>query len=268
MNTNENAFNEYELKKHSVSELKNLAKTHGITCSNKNKVELIDLLLNKMISTENDVSELNKKHKCLIVSNINNKFLCMPYFKNHEDAVKDILLSENLKQFVPPKQKQKTIYGWIENSSLSGIMPLNTFISQPCGSQQNPDFIVKFVDGSILAIECKSCNSTKPLYNSGGIKPNYFYVFSSQKINKTVTYMGHNIINEKQQKLIDDHIKESRKRDDILNTKLKECDTNGRGVCWYTRAMIGQCGDSKYTNYFTHINKEKDSKSVLEFIKK
>ena len=285
-----NTFNEYdlinELKKLSIPELKKTAKTNGIIgYSNKNKAVIIDLIFKKhnikMETTKNDISEINKKHKCLIVSNINNKLLEMPYFKNyaacgdtskhissHEDAVKDILLSENLKQFVPPKQKQETIYSWIENPLLSDIMPINTFISQPCGSQQSPDFIVKFEDGSILPIECKSSNSTIPLYNSGGIKPNYFYIFSSKILNKTVTYMGYNIINEKQQKLIDEHIKDARKRDEILNTKLKECDTNGRGVCYYTRPMIGQGGGCKYTNYFTHVNKENDCKSILEFIKK
>jgi len=213
-----------------------------------------------------------------IITDINDKFTQMPYYRNYEartgfvhnitsqeDAVKDILLSENLTQF-ETKQPQKVIYEWLNNPELSLIMPVNSYIPQPCGQQQSPDFIVKFIDGRILAIECKSSSSTIPLYNSGGIKQNYFYVFSSKDQNKTVTYMGSDIINDIQQKLIDDHIKDARERDEILNKKLKEYDTNNRGVCYYTRPMIGQSGGHIYTNYFTHKNKEINRKSVIKFM--
>jgi len=213
-----------------------------------------------------------------MITDINDKFTQMPYYRNYEartgfvhnitsqeNAVKDILLSENLTQF-ETKQPQKVIYEWLNNPELSLIMPVNSFIPQPCGQQQSPDFIVKFIDGRILAIECKSSSSTIPLYNSGGIKQNYFYVFSSKDQNKTVTYMGSDIINDIQQKLIDDHIKDARERDEILNKKLKEYDTNNRGVCYYTRPMIGQSGGHIYTNYFTHKNKEINGKSVIHFM--
>jgi hypothetical protein len=174
---------------------------------------------------------------------------------------------KSLTVLTPPTKKN--IQSWIQNSGLSGIMPVNTFMFQPCGSQDSPDFIIKFIDKSILAIECKSIdNNTCPLYNSGGIKSNYFYVFSSKITNQTALYMGYNIITKTQQKLIDEHIEESRLRDEILNKKLRECDTNKRGVCYYTRPMIGQCGGAEYTNYFTHVNREQDCKSVFEFTSK
>ena len=32
--------------------------------------------------------------------------------------------------------------------------------------------------------------------------------------------------------------------------------------------MIGQCGGAEYTNYFTHVNREQDCKSVFEFTSK
>jgi len=215
-----------------------------------------------------------------MITDINDKLTQMPYYRNYEartglvhnitsqeDSVKDILLSENLTQF-ETKQPQKVIYEWLNNPELSLIMPVNSYIPQPCGQQQSPDFIVKFIDGRILAIECKSSSSTIPLYNSGGIKQNYFYVFSSKDQNKTVTYMGSDIINDIQQKLIDDHIKDARERDEILNKKLKEYDTNNRGVCYYTRPMIGQSGGHIYTNYFTHKNKEINGKSIINFMSK
>ena len=119
-----------------------------------------------------------------MITDINDKLTQMPYYRNYEartglvhnitsqeDSVKDILLSENLTQF-ETKQPQKVIYEWLNNPELSLIMPVNSYIPQPCGQQQSPDFIVKFIDGRILAIECKSSSSTIPLYNSGGIKQN------------------------------------------------------------------------------------------------
>jgi len=237
----------------------------------------INIHNNETMKTNND----DLKYQTIkLITDINDKFTQMPYYRNYEartglvhnitsqeDAVKDILLSEKLTQF-ETKQPQKVIYEWLNNPELSSIMPVNSFIPQPCGQQQSPDFIVKFIDGRILAIECKSSSSTIPLYNSGGIKQNYFYVFSSKDQNKTVTYMGSDIINDIQQKLIDDHIKDARERDEILNKKLKEYDTNNRGVCYYTRPMIGQSGGHIYTNYFTHKNKEINGKSIINFMSK
>jgi len=242
-----------------------------------NKTPTITTPITTPTTTKTNNDDL-KYQTIKMITDINDKFTQMPYYRNYEartgfvhnitsqeDAVKDVLLSENLTQF-ETKQPQKVIYEWLNNPELSLIMPVNSFIPQPCGQQQSPDFIVKFIDGRILAIECKSSSSTIPLYNSGGIKQNYFYVFSSKDQNKTVTYMGSDIINDIQQKLIDNHIKDARERDEILNKKLKEYDTNNRGVCYYTRPMIGQSGGHIYTNYFTHKNKEINGKSVIKFM--
>lgn len=226
------------------------------------------------------LKELLKKRVVEKIDKINTKFLNMPYYKNyaatsgrvhnitnHEDAVKDILISEGIGPF-EIKQTKKTILKWLDNPETSNnIMPINTFIYQPCGSHESPDFIVKFADNFILAVECKSSNTTLPLYNSGGIKSNYYYIFSSNSTNKTVTYMGYNIINKEQQELIETHIKEARERDELLNKKLKELDKNHRGVCYYTRPMINQAGGCEYTNYFKHTNRENANYSVVDFVR-
>jgi hypothetical protein len=226
------------------------------------------------------LKELLKKRVVEKIEKINSKFLNMPYYKNyaatsgkvhnitnHEDAVKDILISEDISPF-EIKQTKKTILKWLDNPETSNnIMPINTFVYQPCGSHESPDFIVKFADSFILAIECKSSNTTIPLYNSGGIKSNYYYIFSSNSTNKTVTYMGYNIIEKQQQELIENHIKEARERDELLNKKLNELDKNNRGVCYYTRPMINQSGGGEYTNYFKHKNRKNDNYSVIDFVK-
>jgi hypothetical protein len=223
-------------------------------------------------------NEIRKPQVLEKIERINSKFSKMPYYKNysavsgavhnishHEDAVRDILISEGIME-CKTVQKKETIHLWIEHPELSTRVPVNSFIYQPCGPNDSPDFIIKLSETFILAIECKSSNNLVPLYNSGGVKQNYLYVFSSNSTNETVTYMGSDIITIKQQELIDAHIKEARERDEILNTKLREIDTNSRGISYYTRPMIGQSGGKKFTNYFTHENREASGKSVLNFV--
>ena len=225
-------------------------------------------------------NEIRKPRVLEKMERINSKFSKMPYYKNyaavsgavhnishHEDAVRDILISEGVNEYIT-KQKKEAIHLWIEHPELSTRVPVNSFIYQPCGPNDSPDFIIKLSETFILAIECKSSNNHIPLYNSGGVKQNYLYVFSSNTTNETVTYMGSDIITIRQQELIDAHIKEARERDEILNKKLRELDTNSRGISYYTRPMIGQSGGKKFTNYFTHENRKNAEKSVLKFVEK
>ena len=206
----------------------------------------------------------------------------MPYYKNyaatsgmvhnvakHEDAVKDILLKHGLKQWTPYKGFTKEVaWGWINIPALASQMPPMTFISQPCGTHDNPDFLVKMKTNVVFAIECKSSDkkTKKPLYNSGGITQNYIYVYSSQSTNSTTIYMGSAIITEEQQKLINEHILKHRADDAVLNEKLKLIDTNHRGVSYYTRPMIGQSGDSTCTDYFNHEMKSASEENVFKFV--
>ena len=206
----------------------------------------------------------------------------MPYYKNyaatsgmvhnvakHEDAVRDILLKHGFKEWTPYKGFTKEVaWSWIDNPALATRMPSMTFISQPCGSNDNPDFLVKMKTNVVFAIECKSSDkkTKKPLYNSGGITQNYIYVYSSQSTNSTTIYMGSAIMTEEQQKLINEHILKHRADDAILNEKLKSIDTNHRGVSYYTRPMIGQSGDSTYTDYFNHEMKSASEENVFKFV--
>ena len=87
--------------------------------------------------------------KCAVLDDLRR----MPYFKNyaaasgavhaitgHEDAVKDIFLKNGLVEC--PTAFKKAI-------------PLNSFVSQPNGSQKSPDFLVRFGCETIYKFECK-----------------------------------------------------------------------------------------------------------------
>ena len=104
------------------------------------------------------------------------------------------------------------------------------------------------------------------MYNSGGLKQNFIYVFSNKKNDSTVIYMGSDIVTNEQQKLINDHIKRAREQDNELNRRLKELDNNDRGISYYTRPMIEQKGVAAQTDYFSHTNKSNAKNNVLEFV--
>ena len=199
----------------------------------------------------------------------------MPYYKNcsacsglttapanHEIAIEHVFNSYNMFPFngIKLKKKDKQDLNYVLET-----MPNFTYISQPFGSQDSPDFIIKDENGIILCIEAKSSTTLYPLYNSGGINPHYIYVFCSEKTNQTVIYKGSDIINEQQHRLITEHIELQRQQDIELNKKLAELDSNNRGVSYYTRPMIGQKGTAEKTNYFTHINKDSAINNVINY---
>ena len=202
----------------------------------------------------------------------------MPYFKNypacsgltkkeqksgHEIAIEHVLNSYNMFQFNDIKLKKT------DKQNLNYVlepMPNFTYITQPFGSNDSPDFIIKDENGNILCIEAKSSSKNYfPLYNSGGIKQNYIYVFCSKKTNQTVIYKGSDIIAQEQCRLITEHIELQRQQDIELNKKLAEHDTNNRGVSYYTRPMIIQKGSAEKTNYFTHQNKNAATNNALNY---
>jgi hypothetical protein len=200
--------------------------------------------------------------------------LKMPYFKNyaacsgkvhnvakHEDAVEDIFLSHGLNHLQKGGIKQQQRDAWLKGADHSDV-PNDTFMSQPCGTHNSPDFIVK-TNNKLFFLECKSASkgTTAPMYNSGIPKEEYIYVFCAEKYNKTTIFMGRDVLPSKEEQLIQRHIAEARKRDEILNALLEN---NHHGISYYTRPMICHKGGHGKTNYFTHNKRQPLERSVLE----
>jgi len=181
---------------------------------------------------------------------------------NQEIIINEIIESESV-----TNSWKNTVYTWIENPSLAKLMPKNSYISQPCGTHGNPDFIIKLDEGVVIAIECKTTtDSLCPMYNSGGIKQNYVYVFANERTNKTTIYMGRDIVTIEQQQIINELILKQRELEKEFNIKLKNIDIHERGVTYYTRPMIIQLGGGDCTDYFTHKEREICEKNVYKFI--
>jgi hypothetical protein len=216
--------------------------------------------------------------KLTLVKKLFGDILKAPYFRNHaatsgaahapskhEEAIEADFKRNGLTPW-DKKLPKKQVWAWIDRPSEAEEMPSMSYISQPCGTHDNPDFLVKLAPGVVLGIESKSSDATHPQYNSGGITPNYIYIFTSSKTNSTTIYLGRDLITVEAQKLIDAHIAEARRRDEALMVKLAAIDVRHRGVTYYTRPMIIQSGDASYTNYFTHAEREQCEKNVFKFV--
>lgn len=218
---------------------------------------------------------LNPAKSPVPIKEVFTQILKMPYYKNyaaesgavhninkHESAIANLLIENGYTRQDISKLKLKLKLKDFGQPGFLTTMPNGTFVEQPFGSHQSPDFLIKVAD-KIIPVECKSSDNTYPLYNSGGIKSNYYYIFCSKRTNSTTVYLGSSIIQAEQQSLIDAHIAQQRLLDEQLNKKLKQLDTNGRGVTYYTRPMINQSGGAEKTNYMTHQNKQRDEMAVL-----
>jgi hypothetical protein len=233
-----------------------------------------------------------EKNKQLMIQLLNG-IKAMPYFKNyaaasgavhniasHEKAVEILMTDNGLAEWKPiEKPNSETVWNWINTSYQNTIqekpvlintvipMPDYSYVSQPCGTHDSPDFIIKLDEAIFMGIECKSVDKGyTPMYNSGGIKQPLIYVFCSKKTNSTTMYCGKDIMTLEQQQLLDELIEKQRIIEKEYNEKLKECDVNHRGISYYTRPMIQQSGGAEYTNYFTHRNREKCEQNVYEYV--
>jgi len=205
--------------------------------------------------------------------------LKMPYYKNyaaasgavhniseHEDAVEDILINRGLVEVINHKSEGflKVRDLWLKDPSKC-YMENNTFISQPCGTQNSPDFIVK-VNDRVYFLECKSSKKLHPTFNSGMPRKEYIYIFSSAKPNSTTLFRGEDIVSDEQRKAIEAYEPKIKKVINELNSELKSHDTNQRGLDLYHRPMWGQKGPAEKTDYFTHSERERCEQGVLDYV--
>lgn len=208
-----------------------------------------------------------------------NDFLNMPYYSNysieglantfdlHEKAIESVLNKNKFKKYNENVFNKQKLKQWINDPSTCP-MSVGYYFYQPCGTHNKPDFVVRISDSIIVPLEAKSSKGTKPQYNSGGIDPDYVYIFSSESHNKTTLYFGRDIISTEQQKIINNLILDQKKLEKEANKKLRELDNNCRGISYYTRPMIVQTGGAKFTDYINHKERENCERVVCDYYKK
>ena len=198
----------------------------------------------------------------------------MPYYRNyqaasgavhniskHEDAVEAELQrygAVQIRKKVPKVNRDDLLAGNIESI---GLQP-GEYISQPCGKQASPDFIV-FDGVEHHFVECKSSKEVYPTFNSGLPNPGYVYVFCSKKTNETTIFRGDDIASDEQVALVEDFKERLQVQVDQLNESLLEIDVNNRGFQWYTRPMYVQAGKAERKNYFGHKSRSACEERII-----
>ena len=184
-------------------------------------------------------------------------------FSRHENALRYVFEKHGLTHTTKPTScNKKNVDQWMKQPDTCPLAP-GSFIEQPCGTHESPDFLLRVNHRWVLGIEAKSSKNAKPMYNSGGVKNEYLYIFCSKKYNQTTLYWGKDIITQEQQDtLVQLHALQ--KQIEILKNKLLEQqDTQGRGWSYYTRPMLQQSGAAEKTDYFIHRDRKKCEENVL-----
>jgi hypothetical protein len=233
-----------------------------------------------------------------IIVSIFKDILLMPYYRNyaavsgavhnianHENAVEDILckhgLTKNTNKYkMPHEPVKKNSKGtvtlrqrddWLNGGDHS-MLPDNTYISQPCGTHNNPDFIVKS-EGKLFFLECKSATKVTPVYNSSHARSGYIYIFSSKHYDKTTVFLGEDIVPPKAAKLYAERLQAHALVDEEHDLRLANsgADENKRGIGFKVREFYIQFskvdGVKVYElDYFKHPDRERCEQRVLEFV--
>jgi hypothetical protein len=197
--------------------------------------------------------------------------LKMSYYKNyaatsgavhniskHEDAVEDIIQKYNFNKLERKVTKDERDL-WMEDSTACDL-PDNCYVTQPCGTHNSPDFIVK-ENGKLYFLECKSVSKkTKaPMYNGGIPKSSYIYIFSAERYDKTTIYFGHNVLPPEDYSLLQECIAKHRE----IDKKYNKLFTNLFGIRHYTRPMLTHIGG---TDYFDNPYRKEIEQGVIDFV--
>ena len=135
-----------------------------------------------------------------------------------------------------------------------------TFIYQPYGSQQFPDFIV-FTDKKIVSLEVKfsSKKQSKPVWNSNVPRANAFYIFGSYGMQDLTFFCGDDIITSKQRKRLYNFFDGIRTTQSKARADMPALDATKRGFTPYIRAAFEQRKHKSdvETNFFAHPDRKK-----------
>lgn len=148
----------------------------------------------------------------------------------------------------------------LKTGNLSSLNDLE-YIYQPCGHNNNPDFIVKY-NNKVYFIDAKTTMKVGcPTYNSALPKDEYIYIFSSKKYSQTTIFYGRHIVTTEMRKVYDS-LSKIYELEKMLVSELEALgDKNPLGLSYYVRDMYSHRGHK--TNYFTHEKRKDFEQDVL-----
>lgn len=220
--------------------------------------------------------------------------LSMGYYKNqaarsgitihgHEDSIADRLIEAGFTKETNHPTSAKLIEAISSDNRQGEILKIfskmtpGSFLQQPCGGNNFPDFLIRDIDGTYKILEAKSAKENSIAWNDNYPKKDCIYVFSSEKENKTTVFLGQDVITEEQQEMFNRLTNDIDKLVKEANIEMSKIDKYNRGWYFYSRPKYQQCQGQKdiekdnriqKTNYFAHNTREQCEKNVLEFVGK
>ena len=139
----------------------------------------------------------------------------------HEESIRQLLIRYGFQEFDKGKI---TGYG-----NVRAALPAGNFVCQPGGSNGNPDFLIRFDDGSYQDLEAKSTKGVKPMYNGVPPKEGCIYILTSERYNQTAVFHADDIMTARD--LWDQYVKELR----MVDAKYNALQSDWSG---YSRQMF------------------------------
>lgn len=201
----------------------------------------------------------------------------------HEDKVEEILHDNGFRKMSLEElgiSKEDVENGKKHFNDITEMIEMRTFgeiaspryvtskyyIPQPLGTTRSPDFLIVY-GGRAYYVECKSCKLDKIMFGNTLPKDGYIYLFSCARYDKTVLFLGDDVMNDNIRKKYEDFIEHVRILQDEFNEDLLDDETNVHGWTIYWRNNFLQKGKNGVTAWVKHENIEKYIENVLEFIR-
>jgi hypothetical protein len=138
-------------------------------------------------------------------------------------------------------------------------IPKNTFIYQPCGSQDFSDFLI-FTSHKVIPLEIKFSGQKQksPMWNSNVPKANAFYIFGSYGASDVTFFCGNDVLSAAHRAALYSFFKKIKKLEEDIRTTMPGLDDTNRGFTPYIRAAFAQQKhkSSVQTNFFTHPERQ------------
>lgn len=136
----------------------------------------------------------------------------------------------------------------------------HSFIYQPFGSQEFPDFLI-FTDKKIIPLEIKfsADKQSKPMWNSNVPKANAFYVFGSYGKKDLTFFCGKDVLSEKHRASLYTFFSQIRTVQNNVRRTMPKLDITNRGFTPYIRAAYDQTNHKPevQTSFFAHTDRKK-----------
>ena len=189
--------------------------------------------------------------------------ISMDYEDHTDDNLKELLSRRGLKCLNWSRHMSFSSCKNLMSSPIDGEkFPNNSFVMRPC---EEIDIFIKLGEDFYLPLVLLRIEGNHPVYKKE-IQPEYIYILTSKKENRTVFYMGSAIETTLQKKYIKESMRRIRDEVNILNMKILKVDDNKRALRTRIRWEYFHSGEKYPINYFNHENRDKAIIEVIEYV--